>query len=262
MSFRESHGYQSKILVDVLMPSIPNDSYNVDWWVSINIFNTTDPKPCFGYDQLGDTNTRITIHDMTSYSSWSDDGRSMNWKLNGNALPGWHTVRYMNLTHNATFDRLQSPYYLHYPFVSNQASWQRAFYIDDIIDYDYTQIEFDVFSFCGWDPATDRISVTMAFQEYLDFGAPSWTSTHAVDSCDGYDSLQWDSVLDVVRKNNGTHSDISCYAEGMTSPSYECSLNVATQSLAREEDVNYRVDCAASDGGNVTARYYKNGGQK
>merc|ERR1712154_370937 len=115
----------------------------------------------------------------------------MNWKLNGNTLPGWHTIKYLNLTDNSTNNRVNNfPYYFHYPFVSNHKSWQRSFDIDDDIDYDYIQIEFDVFTFCGWDPETDSISVSLAFEEYLQF-TTFWQSTHTEYECEGYNTQTW-----------------------------------------------------------------------
>ena len=116
-------GYHTKIEVADVGLFIANDSYNEGWSVMINVMNSTDPAPCFGYDVLSDDYTRITRRDLASNALWSDDGRAMNWKLNGAALPGWHSLAYLNLTDNSTENRLSEPYYLHFPFVAAQEQW-------------------------------------------------------------------------------------------------------------------------------------------
>eukprot|EP01084_Bolivina_argentea_P250271 419255_1 len=251
-------GFHKKIYIEDVMFSIVNDSYNIDWFTYINIVNTTDPKPCFGYDLLKDKETRITTRDLETFSLWTDDGRS-NWKLNGNTLPGWHTISYLNLTSNSTYNRDTFPYYFHYPFVSNQKSWQRAFSIDNNIDYDYIQIEFDIFTFCDWNHETDTISVALAFEEYLHF-TTFWESTHTQYNCEGYNSQTWDNVIDIVRNNNDTHSDISCYIQGMQSPQYQCNLNIHTAEKDKKENIDVIVHCNSYGiNSDITIQYSQNG---
>eukprot|EP01083_Nonionella_stella_P154428 497557_1 len=128
----------------------------------VNILNTTAPAACYGYDLMKDQQTRITQRQ----SLWADDGRAMNWKSNGNASPDWHRIQYLNWTDNSTYNRYSSPYYFHFPFTSKQNQWRRSFYIDEDITYDYASIEFDIFTFCGWNHETDSVAVSLAFEEY------------------------------------------------------------------------------------------------
>ena len=257
ISYDGYFGYHQKIYITDVMFSIKNNSYNEDWFILINILNSSDPKPCFGYDLLNDKETRITTRDLQTNSLWKDDGKAMNWKLNGNILPGWHTIKYLNTTKNTTYNRLiQFPYYFHYPFVSNQQSLQRSFLIDSDIDYDYLQIEFDIFTFCGWDYKTDSLSVSLAFEEYLEF-TQFWYSTHITKTCQGYNTPQWMNVLDIVRMNNETHEDISCYVQGMISPSYQCNLYINTISLTTiNENANVNIKCKSlSKNGIIQIKY-------
>ena len=92
-----SHDHDEKIYIHDVMFSIANESYNLDWFVDINIMNTTDPKPCFDYDLLNNKQTRITSKHLQGASLWKDDGKSMSWELNGNAFPGWHDIKYLNI---------------------------------------------------------------------------------------------------------------------------------------------------------------------
>eukprot|EP01083_Nonionella_stella_P094601 265480_1 len=252
-----SFGKKSKIYVDQIQLSIANDSYNLDtsWWVLVNILNTTAPAACYGYDLMKDQQTRITQH------VWADDGRAMNWKSNGNASPDWHKIQYLNLTDNSTSNRYSSPYYFHFPFTSTQDQWRRSFSIDEDITYDYASIEFDIFTFCGWSHETDSVAVSLAFEEYLDF-AEFWNSTHTKYECEGYHSPSWDKVIDVVRMNNDTHEDISCYAQGMSDPIYECDLRLVTneRNLNMKENVKTVIQCDAFGANSlITLRYYADG---
>eukprot|EP01084_Bolivina_argentea_P263165 445311_1 len=247
-------GYHKKIYISDIMFSVANESYNVNWWMYVNILNTTDPKVCFEYDYLNDKLTRIKKRDLQTNALWRDDGRAM-WKLNGNTLPGWHTIKYLNTTTNTTINRLeQYPYYFHHPFVSNQNSFQRTFYIDPNIGYDYIEIEFDIYTFCGWDHQTDTISAALAFEKYLEF-TTFWTSISKYD-CKGYDNPSWMDVIDIVRMNNETHSDISCYAQGMSSPSYDCMLSLNTASLFQKENVAVNIDCFSNSNSDILSVYY------
>ena len=224
--------------------SIDNSTFNeeTNWFMFIQIVNTTDPAACFGYDLLSDKQTRITVRDLSTFSFWTDDGKT-NWKQNGNVLPGWHNVQYLNSSTNHSEDKVDKfPNYLHFPFVSNQKTWQRAFSIDDDINYDYVQIEFDVFTFCGWNHETDYISASLAFAEYLRF-TPYWRGTHTENNCEGYNSASWKNAIDVVRMNNATHTDLSCYVQNMNDPQYECSLNINTVRLDKTEHVSANVNC-------------------
>ena len=183
----------------------------------------------------------------------------MNWKLNGNDLPGWHSIKHLNITNNSTYNRLEIyPYYFHHPFVSNQKSWQRTFSIDSDIDYDYLQIEFDIFTFCGnWNPETDSVGASIAFAEYLQF-MEFWRSTHSRFGCEGYQSPKWDKTIDIVRINEGIHDDLSCYAKDMVSPTYECTLNINTIKLLRKEGVDAICNCQIVGGGKLEIQYLEN----
>eukprot|EP01084_Bolivina_argentea_P079578 144327_1 len=192
------------------------------------------------------------MRDLETNSLWTDDGRAMSWKLNSNTYPGWHTIKYLNTTNNGTYDRLNKlPYYFHHPLVSNQESWQRSFFIDSDVYYDYTQIELDIYTFCGWNHKKDSIYISLAFEEYLQF-VPFWESTHASRICEG----EWKEVIDIIRLNNATQSDISCYTEGLEAPLYECTLEMSIRELQQKENVPASIYCEILDEEGEFSLYY------
>eukprot|EP01083_Nonionella_stella_P003305 9436_1 len=61
-------------------------------------------------------------------------------------------------------------------------------------------------------------------------------------------------MIGLVRMNNGTHQDISCYAKDMTSPVY---LN--TIQLDKEENAPVMIHCDAYENSNLTVCFASNG---